>query len=141
MQGGDIYTPYPQKKFMETINDVLAKRDTFSHVWELLSPSPEFNNVEGSSRAYWNALTLARQRQIYYTLREQKRRGLPIKENPLFAIQDCTPVPTNYNGRPGLNEIMKTTKMVSAKYGEKYGVFTAQEAQIFELKEVKPLNF
>ena len=128
---------------MESIDDTLKKRETYDFLlMDILYPiKPEFSSYIASARSYWNALTLARQRQIYYTLREQKRRGLPIKENPLFAIQDCTPVPTNYNGRPGLNEIMKTTKMVSAKYGEKYGVFTAQEAQIFELKEVKPLNF
>ena len=110
------------------------------HMWNLLSPSPSFNNCKESFLAYWRTLTLAKQHQIYYTLREQKKRGEPIKENPLFAIQDCTPVPTNWNGRPGVNNMIKNTKMVSAKYGEKYGVYTRDEAVIFEMKDVKPLN-
>ena len=127
---------------MESIDDVLKKRQSYDYLLkDILYPvKPEFSAYIGAARNYWNTLTLARQRQIYYTLREQKRRGEPIKENPLFAIQDCTPVPTNWNGRPGINDMMKTTKMVSAKFGDKYGVYTAQEAQIFEMKDVKPLN-
>lgn len=110
------------------------------HMWELLSPSPCFENVKESFRNYWNSLTLARQRQIYYTLREQKKRGEYIKENPLFAIQDCNPQPTNWNGREGINRMMKTDKMVIARYRDSYGTYTLQEANIFEMTDVKALN-
>ena len=127
---------------METIDEVLQKKDSFDILLDrVLYPiKPEYATRIGAARAYWNTLTLARQRQIYYTLGWQKKRGEPIEENPLFAIQDCTPVPTNWNGRVGINDMIKTTKMVSAKYGDKYGIYTAQEAAIFELKEIKPLN-
>ena len=125
---------------METLRETIQKSNSFNCLWNLLQPRREFQDRKEVCWNYWNTLTLARQRQIYYTLREQKRRGDPIKENPLFAIQDCTPVPTNWNGRPGINDMIKTTKMVSAKFGDKYGVYTAQEAQIFEMKDVKPLN-
>ena len=128
---------------MESIDDTLAKRESFSHVWELLAPKAEYTNHElwSTARNYWNTLTLARQRQIYYTLREQKKRGEPIKENPLYAIQDCHPVPVNWNGRPGLNELIRSgTKMVSAKWGESYGIYTAQEAQLFEMTIHHKLN-
>lgn len=109
-------------------------------MWRLLDPPPSFNNCWSAFRNYWYLQTLARQRQLYWYLREQKRRGENIKENPLFAIQDCHPQPTNWNGRQGINELMKTEKMVIAKYGDTYGTYTAFEARLFEMTDIKPLN-
>lgn len=112
---------------------------TFDHVWALVG-SPAYADRESACRNYWNTLTLATQRRIYYTLREQKRRGEYVKENPLFAIQDCHPKPTNWNGRDGINDLIKSTKMVIAKYQGSYGTYTAGEAKLFEMTDVKPLN-
>ena len=109
-------------------------------MWDLLSPSFAYLNVWNSFRAYWQTLTLARQRQIYWYLREQKRRGEPIKEHPLYAIQDCNPRPTNWNGRRGVNEKIKTEKMVIAKYDGSFGTYTLQEAKLFEMTDITPLN-
>ena len=126
---------------METISQVIEKRDTFSHLLQLIPLIPvEYQDRIGSARAYWNALTIQKQRQIYYDIRQRLKRGEKVNPNPYFLIQDCHPVPTNWNGRPGLNDMMKTTKMVSARYGEKYGIYTAKEAELFELKDIKPLN-
>ena len=133
---GNIYTPSPQiKNFME-----FEVNSSEWHMWKLLSPSPSFNNVKESFRAYWLSLSLAKRHQIYYTLREQINNKIPIKEHPLFAIQDCKPCPTNWNGKEGINNMMKTNKMVIAKYAGSYGTYTAQEATIFEMTDVKPLN-
>ena len=109
-------------------------------MWELLTPSPSYNNCWGAFRDYWHRQTPARQRQLYWYLREQKRHGEYIKENPLFAIQDCNPQPVNWNGRSGINKMMKTEKMVSAKYQGKYGTYTVGMAKLFEMTDVKPLN-
>ena len=110
-------------------------------MWEFLSPSPLFKSYWDSFRAYWDTLTIAKQRQIYYTLREQKNRGEPIKENPLFAIQDCKPKPTNWNGKSGIQDLIKSEKMVIGFYDGRYGTYTLYEAKLFEMKDVKPLNF
>ena len=110
-------------------------------MWALLSPSPSFNNCWGAFRDYWLSQSIARQRQIYYTIREQKRRGEYIKENPLFAIQDCNPKPVNWNGKLGIADKMKEEKMVSAKYHGSYGVYTSFEAVLFEMTDIKPLNY
>ena len=125
---------------METMDETLAKQQSFRHVWALLDPSPDQRNTENACRAYWNALTLAKQRQIYWQLRENKKHGIPFKPVPLYAIQDCHPVPTNWNGKPGINEMMKNEKMVSASYYGRYGIFTAFEAKLFEMEDIKPLN-
>ena len=130
---------------METITDVIQKTSTFDILLrDVLQPiKPEYQNAIGSARCYWDTLTLAKQRQIYWQLREDKRHGIAIKDNPRFAIEDCTPVPTNWNGRQGINEKMKSEKMVSAKYkpSAKYGVYTLTEAQLFEMTDIKPLNY
>ncbi len=127
---------------METLSDTIAKRQSFSHLWKLLNPQGEYNNPQAynTAMAYWNALTLAKQRQIYWQLRENKKHGIPFKPVPLYAIQDCHPVPTNWNGKPGINEMMKNEKMVSASYYGRYGIFTAFEAKLFEMEDIKPLN-
>ena len=114
--------------------------DTFECIWRLLSPSGEYVSRKDACRALWGALSVTKQRQIYWFLREQKRHGEFIKENPLFAIQDCNPQPVNWNGRPGINAQMKTQKMVIAKYQGSYGTYTAGVAQLFEMTDVKPLN-
>ncbi len=115
--------------------------DTCNEMWNLLSPSPQFENVRASFRSYWSTLTSARQRQIYWWLREQKKHGEFIKENPLYAIQDCPPQPINWNGRQGINDMMKREKMVIAKYNGFYGTYTAGVARLFEMTDIKPLNF
>ena len=127
---------------METITNVLERRDSFDKLLrDILYPiKPEYADAIGSARSYWNSLSIEKQRQIYYTLRWQKIRKQPIKENPRFAIEDCHPAPFNWNGHPGLNEQMRNEKMVSAKYYDKYGIYYAIEADIFGMTDIKPLN-
>ena len=110
-------------------------------LWELISPSPAFNNVKPSFRTYLSSLSLAKQRQIYYTLREQKRRGECFKENPLYVVQDCNPLPTNWNGKQGVNDLMKREKMVIAKFNGSFGTYTLFEARLFEMTHIQPLNY
>ena len=114
---------------------------TFDYVWKLLQPAPTYADRESACRNYWNSLSLSKQRQIYWWLREQKQRDEFIKENPLFALQDCNPQPINWNGRQGINDMMKREKMVIAKYNGFYGTYTAGVARLFEMTDIKPLNF
>ncbi|MBQ9295873.1 MAG: hypothetical protein IJ204_01600 [Paludibacteraceae bacterium] len=117
------------------------EKTSFDFMWELLDPKPEFGSTYNACRAFWNALTLQRQRLIYYYLREQKRLGMTIKPNPLFALQDCHPVPTNWNGRPGVNDLIKSgEKMVIAKYCARFGTYTLREARLFGMTDLRPLN-
>ena len=100
------------------------------HMWELINPSPKFNNVKESFRAYWNSLTTDRQRQIYWYIREQKRRGVQLKPNPLYVLQDCDPQPTNYNQ----HELDKGTHYVIAEYKGAFGVYPSGVARLFNMK-------
>ena len=108
---------------------------------DVLSPiAPKYADRVAATRSLWNSLELQRQRQIYYTLKKQKERGDGIDENPYFAVNNCQPCPTNWNGRTGINDMMKNEKMVIAKYQGVYGTYTAFEAKLFEMTDISPLN-
>lgn len=129
---------------MDTIDTAIIKSQSFQHIWRLLNPSAVYSDRENACRNLWNALSLARQRQIYWAIREQKKRGEQVNPNPYFAIKDCVPLPTNWNGRPGINDMMKSgEKMVSARFKPtaKYGIYTLFEAQLFEMEDITPLNY
>ena len=110
---------------------------------DLLTPSiaPQFTKMIGPAHELWDSIPLDRQRQIWVTLWEKKMRGVPIKDHPYYAIKDCVPIPFNWNGTDHINSMMKSFKMVSAKYFDRYGVYTLKAAQAFQLTDVKPLNY
>ena len=119
---------------METLTQVIEKKDTFSYLLELIPTIPEqYKDRIQSARRLWNSLSIERQRQIYYDIECRLKRGEKINPNPFFLIDDCHPTPINYNGSSGLNDMIKTEKMVCAKYYEKYGIYTLKEAKIFEM--------
>ena len=137
---------------MESLDDIIIKRDSWTSMLELLKPyiAPQNWHMIGPAKEQWNAIPLQRQRQIWVTLWEQKMRGAKIKDHPYYAIKDCVPIPFNWNGTDHINSMMKSFKMVSmmksfkmvsAKYFDRYGVYTLKAAQAFQLKDVKPLNY
>ena len=109
---------------------------------DLLTPNmaPQYAHMLRPAEEQWNAIPLQRQRQIWVTLWEQKMRGLKIKDHPYYAIKDCVPMPFNWNGTDHINSMMKNFKMVSAKYYDRYGIYTLKAAQAFQLTDVTPLN-
>ena len=52
----------------------------------------------------------------------------------------CHPYPTNWNGRPLINRLIKENKMVRAYYNGSYGIYTLDEARVWQMTDVKPLN-
>ena len=40
-----------------------------------------------------------------------------------------------------LNRLMKETKMVRAKHTGSYGIYTLDEARVWQMTDIKPLNF
>ena len=96
---------------MEALDDILRKRRSWAVMMDLRSP--------------W----------------EQKLGGLAIKNHPYYAIKDCVPMPFNWNGTEHIKSMMANFKMVSAKYYNRYGIYTVQAAQAFQLTDIKPLNY
>jgi hypothetical protein len=128
---------------MECLDDIIKKRSSWAAMLELLTPyvAPQHMHMLKPAEELWNSLPLLRQRQIWVTLWEQKMRRTPIKDHPYYAIKDCVPMPFNWNGTDHLKSMMENYKMVSAKYYDRYGIYTLKAAEAFQLSDVKPLNF
>ena len=117
------------------------EKTSFDYLWELLNPSTQYADRKDACRALWNARSLQWQRRVYYYLRELKKHGVKLEENPYFAINNCNPQPTNWNGLPGIKSMMALNKMVCAIYEGSYGTYTLNEARLFEMTDIRPLNF
>ena len=128
---------------MESVSDIIKKRKGWTVILKLLTPYIDENNANmvKPAQELWFNFSLQRERQIYVTLWEQKLRGIAIKNHPYYAIKDCVPMPFNWNGTDHLDAMMKIFKMVNARYYNRYGIYTIQAAEAFQLTDVKPLNF
>lgn len=124
----------------ESLDITLAKRDSFAHMWKLLAPEPKFQDLYSICMIRWNRLSHRAQQQMYWFIREKKRRGETVYDNPLFALTYTKPFPTNWNGKCGINEMFGKTQMVSAYYNGSFGIYTRLEATIFEMTHVQQLN-
>ena len=77
-------------------------------MWNLLAPSPEYNNRWDAFRDYWYRQTLARQRQLYWYFREEKKAGRSINPNPLFALPVTPAAAGAAKGKPSKSDVPKT---------------------------------
>ena len=125
---------------VESLDSALAKRDSFAHMWDLLAPKDEYRDLYYPCLRVWNKLSHRAQQRMYWFIREKKRRGEKIYNNPLYALTYITPHPYDCNGRTDLDDILKKCKMVSAYHNGKFGIYTLTEATIFEMTHVSPLN-
>ena len=129
---------------MESLNDVLAKKGTtpqegsIKYLWKLVDPENKYPYSTATDK--WYRLTLDEQRKLYLFLLYRRWRGLPFFGTPYEIVCNCHPQPFNWNGQPMINRLMKETKMVRAFYNGNYGIYTADEARIWEMTNVEPLN-
>ena len=124
----------------EPLEHVIRKRDTFRHLWALLAPEDTFNDLYTICMQRWNRMTYREQQRMYWFLREKIRHGETIYKNPLYALTYTKPHPTNWNMRQGIDEMLRTKKMVSAFYEGRYGIYTLLESTIFEMTDIHRLN-
>ena len=128
---------------IEIIGDVMAKeaRKTLLHFMRLVDPQRNYAFTDELIFA-WNKLSLTEQRKLYLYLLYRKWQGEQFFGTPYNIVTKCHPYPTNWNGRPGVNCLMKSpTKMVIAKFDGYYGTFTLDEAKVWDMTDLKPLNF
>ena len=124
----------------ESLDSVLAKRDSFAHMWALLKPSKEYSDRFYPCMRVWNKLSHRAQQRMYWYIREKLRRGETVHRDPLYALTYITPHPYNCNGRKDLPEIIKSCDMVSACYNGSFGIYTRCEATIFEMTNIKSIK-
>ena len=124
---------------VETINDVLNKKGSIEHLWKIIDPENKFSYKTCVEE--WYRMTLTEQRRLYLYLLYRKWRGDGFYGTPYEIVKNCHPYPTNWNGKTMINRLMKENKMVSAKYNGEYGIYTADEARVWEMTDIITLNF
>ena len=126
----------------ENITDVIDKRfgDSLTHFLKLVDPERRYKADLKMSKA-WSRLSLNDQRRLYLYLLYRKWRGEGFYGTPYEIVNNCHPYPTNWNGHPMVERLLKEHKMVSAMYQGLYGVYTVEEAKVWQMTDVKPKNF
>ena len=123
----------------ETIDDVLSKKGNIVHLWKIIDPENKFSYETCIEE--WYRMSLIEQRRLYLYLLYRKWRGDGFYGTPYEIINNCHPYPTNWNGKNMLNRLMKENKMVSAKFDGNFGIYTRDEANVWNMTDIKPLNY
>ena len=126
---------------MESLDNVLDKKLSKSLLifMKLVDPERKYGFSTPLIEA-WNRLSLVEQQKLYLYLLYRKWRGLGIYGDPFSIIHNCHPVPFNWNGQTMVNRLIKEKKVVSAKYNGSFGIYTWDEARVWQMTDVKPLN-
>lgn len=126
---------------MESIDEVLSKRQNNSLVafMKVIDPERRYP-IDLELGKAWNALTLNEQRKLYLYCLYRKWRGEGFYSTPYGIIVNCHPYPTNWNGKPLINRLIKETKLVTAKFDGSYGIYTRDEARVWEMPIKEMLN-
>ena len=123
---------------VETIGDVIAKKGSIEHIWQLIDPENHY--PYSTAIKEWYRLSLNEQRKLYLYCLYRKWRGEGFYGTPYDIVVSCHPYPTNWNGKPMLSRLIKETKMVSAKFNGAFGTYTRDEAKVWEMTDIEPLN-
>ena len=125
---------------METISEVIDKKGSIEHIWRIIDPENHY--PYSTAIKEWYRLTLEEQRRMYLYCLYKKWRHEPFYGTPYDIITNCHPYPTNWNGRPFINRLMKDgTHLVRAIHDGNKGTFTLDEARVWQMTDIKPLNF
>ena len=124
---------------METISEVIDKKGSIQFLWKVIDPENKYPYATCIDA--WYRMDLTAQRRLYLYLLYRKWRGEGFYGTPYEIISNCHPYPTNWNGRQLVNRLMKENRMVSAKYDGSYGTYTLDEARVWQMTDIQPLNF
>ena len=128
---------------MESLDDVIDKKikKSLLEYMKLVDPEKHFSFTPQLIEV-WNHLTLIEQRKLYLYLLYRKWRGDDFYGTPYEIITRCKPYPTNWDGRPMIDTLMKSsTKMVCAFFNGSYGTYTLDEALVWDMQIKRPMNY
>ena len=124
---------------MEAIGEVIDKKGSIKHLWKIIDPDNHYPYK--TCIDVWYRLDLTDQRKLYLYLLYRKWRGEGFYGTPYEIITNCHPYPTNWNGRTLINRLMKECRMVTALFNGSYGTYTLDEARVWQMEHITPLNY
>ena len=123
---------------IESVTDVLTRKGSIEHLWKIIDPENKYPYK--TCLEEWYRLSLIEQRKLYLYLLYKKWRGETFYGTPLDIITNCKPYPTNWNGKHGVKALINERRACSAMYQGSYGIYTWDEAKVYEMTNVKLLN-
>lgn len=127
---------------IESIDDVMEKKfkKSLLSFMKLVDPNRKFG-FDRPLIESWNRLTLTEQRRLYLYLLYKKWRGEEFYNTPYDIITNCHPYPFNWNGCKMLERLFKDgTPMVGAFFDNAYGIYTRDEANVWNMSDITPRN-
>ena len=130
----------PRRRFF-FLEKLFIMETTFDYIWQLLKPTVEFSTRGRTEacRRLWDSFDLERQRYTYRTIRDKKRRGEFVDENPYFAIEDNSHAPKkptallppiiNHFGKP----LSRNTRYYIAWYNGEKGLYTEEVVKAYHM--------
>lgn len=123
------------------MNDELLDR-----VWKALVEHGSSRKSEEAVRRFWATLSPKQKQTAANNIPRKVREGKYVQYNPIQAIKENIrsyqmPEPENLNGSGKYDRKIKTTPVVSALYGEKYGVYTLEDALAYNMPVKYGMNF
>ncbi len=114
-------------------NKAAMREINFETFWDLFNPTPDYNNRIAASNLEWDKCSAAKQKAIIHKL--QTAPGDIVQPNPYFFIQDFPePTPTNLNGTLQGAEMLNANQAKTAFYDGKWGLYSLEDIQLFNLK-------
>ena len=119
---------------------------SFEDIWLLLYRHGASEKKREGTMRFWQTLTGAQQEQVFTSISSKLAENRFVQYDPIRAITENlriqnVKVPTNLNGSPALDRLIKTTPLVCAKYGNEFGVYTLEEAQLHNMPIARGVNF
>ena len=114
-------------------NKAAMREINFETFWDLFNPTPDYNNRIAASNLEWDKCSAAKQKAIIQKL--QSAHDEVAQPNPFFFIQDFPePTPTNLNGTLQGAEMLNANQAKTAFYDGKWGLYSLEDIQLFNLK-------
>ena len=117
--------PAPFKQIME---DFL-----FEKLWLMLYEHGASAKKKEGTRRYWSTLSSEQQQHVLITISRKLEEGRFVQFDPIRAIKENSrkyqlPEPINYNGNSLIDNVAKTTLLVSARHNGHAGIYTLADA-------------
>ena len=105
----------------------------FETVWQALVDNGTSKRNHDATERFWNTLTPRQKELVYKNIPWKVKDGKFVQYDPIRAIKENSrkhqlPEPVNYNGNSLIDDVAKTTLLVSAKHNGHAGIYTLTDA-------------
>ena len=105
----------------------------FLTFWKLFNPAPEFANRKIATAKIFDEASKAKQIALLRSLPFREGEGVGL--NPYFYVNNFPePTPTNLNGTLQGAEMLNANQAKTAFYDGKWGLYSLEDIQLFNLK-------